>query len=53
MLSDLHKAFAPRLLAGADELRRAAYWLYDKADDLHYYLEKWERTLTGEPGWPE
>lgn len=44
-LTDLDRALGSKLLAGADKLRWATYWLYGKADDLHYFLERWDRTL--------
>jgi hypothetical protein len=49
-LTDLDRLLGGRLLAAADWLRQQAYALYEKADDLHYYLDTWDRTLHTERG---
>ena len=52
MLTDLYARFGGHALAGADLLRKWTYDLYAKADDLHYFLEKWVRILDpGETDW--
>lgn len=51
MLTDLYVRYGRHALTATNWLRKHAYGLYNKADDLHYYLERWVATLEGDGPW--